>query len=54
MIIKMQSVLFPYARHREEKKRVVLTKKDRVNADRVVMIFLFAITIVAAVIFSLN
>ena len=52
MIIKVQSLLFPFARQREEKKPVVLSKKDKVNADRIVMIFLLILTIIAAVIFS--
>lgn len=52
MIIKVQNILLPYARQRAEKKPVVLSKKDKVNADRVVMIFLLIITIVAAVILS--
>lgn len=52
MIIKLQSILFPFARQREEKKTVQLTRKDRVNADRVVMFFLFALTIAGAIIFS--
>ena len=52
MIIKLQSVLFPYAGQREVKQPVVLTKKDKVKADRVVMGILFAIMVIAAVIFS--
>ena len=52
MIIKIQSILFPYARQKEDKKPVQLAKKDRVYADRVVMILLFIVIIVAAVIFS--
>ncbi|MES2651821.1 MAG: hypothetical protein V4663_08775 [Bacteroidota bacterium] len=52
MIIKFQSILFPYARQREEKKPVILSKKDKVNADRIVVIFLFILTIAAAIIFS--
>lgn len=52
MIIKMQSILFPYARQREEKKPVVLTKQDKINADRIVMILLFALTTIAAILFA--
>jgi hypothetical protein len=52
MIIKLQNVLYPYARQREAKKPIVLSRQDKVNADRIVMIFLFALSIVAAVIFS--
>ena len=52
MIIKIQSILFPYARQKEDKKPVLLTKKDRVSADRIVMILLFIAIIVTAIIFS--
>ena len=52
MIIKLQSILFPYAGQREERKPIVLSKQDKINADRLVMILLFALTTVAAVIFS--
>lgn len=52
MIIKVQSLLFPYARQREEKQPKVLTRKDRINADRVVMLALFLLTIAGAILFS--
>ena len=52
MIIKTQSILFPYARQKEDKKPVQIAKKNRVNADRVVMILLFIVIIIVAVIFS--
>ena len=53
MIIKVQNVLFPYARQREDRNQVQLTKKDRVNADRLVMILLLAGITAGAIIFSL-
>jgi len=52
MIIKMQSILFPYAGQKEDKKPMVLTKRDKINADRLVMILLFAVMVIVAVIFS--
>ena len=52
MIIKPQSILFPYARQKEDKKPVQLPQKDRVYADRVVMILLFVVIIVTAIFFS--
>ncbi len=52
MIIKIQSILFPYARQRGKKEPATVSKKDKVNADRIVMILLFIMVIVAAIIFS--
>lgn len=52
MIIKLQSILFPYATQGVERKPIQLSKKDRINADRLVMLFLFGLTIAGAIIFS--
>lgn len=52
MIIKIQSILFPYARQKEDKKPVQLAQKDRIYADRMVMILLLIVIIIAAIFFS--
>jgi hypothetical protein len=52
MILKLQSILFPYARHREPRKKIILTKSDRIAADRLIMGLLLIAVIIAAVIFS--
>lgn len=52
MIIKLQAASTTYARHKEEKIVKPLTKADRVKGDRLVMLFLFLITIIGAVIFA--
>ncbi len=51
MIIKLP-ISFSYARHKEEKISKPLTQKERVAADRLVMILLFLFTVIGAVIFS--
>ena len=48
MIIKLNSA-FGYARHKETKVSKPLTHKEKVNADRLFMIILLIITIIAAV-----
>jgi hypothetical protein len=52
MIIKMQSVIFPYVRQKEIKKASTLRKSDRVMADRIMMAILFGVVIVAAILFT--
>lgn len=49
MIIKLTSP-FAYARHKETKVAKPLSHKEKVNADRLFMIILLMITIVAAVV----
>lgn len=51
MIFKLQTP-YTYARHKEEKVVKPLTHKDRVNADRLVMLILLVIAITTAVIFA--
>jgi len=52
MIIKLQSVLFPYARQREDKGTTDLTKKAKIKADRTLIFLLFLLVIVWSVIYS--
>ncbi|MEJ5994681.1 hypothetical protein WG904_09665 [Pedobacter sp. Du54] len=52
MILKLQSIFFPYARHREAKQPKLVSKQDKINADRLVMLVLFALTIASAIILS--
>ncbi|SFG65449.1 hypothetical protein [Pedobacter insulae] len=52
MIIKVQSILFPYVRQWEIQKARASKKSDRIIADRIVMAILFGITIAAALLFS--
>lgn len=52
MIVKLQSILFPFAGQREQKRPILLSKQDKINADRLVMFFLFALSIAVAVIAS--
>jgi hypothetical protein len=52
MIIKMQSMLFPYVRQKEIKKASPLRKSDRVMADRILMAIMFCAVIIAAIVFS--
>ena len=52
MIIKVQSILFPYVRHAEIKKANVVSKSDRITADRIVLALLFGATIVLSILFS--
>ena len=49
MIIKLTSP-FAYARHKETKVAKPLSHKEKVNADRLFMMILLIITIVAAVV----
>ena len=49
MIIKLNSP-FAYARHKETKVAKRLTFKEKVNADRLFMMILLIITIIAAVV----
>lgn len=52
MLIKSFTVLQAFARQKEETKTKPLTRKDWINADRVVMVILFVAVIVGAVLFS--
>jgi hypothetical protein len=52
MIIKVQSILFPYVRHIEIKKANIVSKSDRITADRIMLALLFGVTVVASILFS--
>ncbi len=52
MLIKLNPIAQIFARQKEEKVAKPLTKKDWVNADRIVMVILFASVIIGAIIFS--
>lgn len=52
MLIKSLTVLQSLAQHREEVKRKAITRKQWINADRLVMIIIFISVIVAAAVFS--
>lgn len=51
MIIKLP-ITFGYARHKEAKIVQPLTHKDRIKADRLVMVLLFLMTIAGTIIFG--
>lgn len=51
MIIKLHTAV-DYARHKEARIAKTLTRKDKIKGDRLVMVFLFLLTIVGAVIFA--
>ena len=51
MIIKLP-ISFSYARHKEARVLKPLTQKQRIAADRLVMILLFLVTIIVAVVLS--
>ncbi|WP_200911877.1 hypothetical protein [Pedobacter sp. Hv1] len=51
MIIKLHSP-YTYARHKEGKVVSPVSHKDRVNADRIVMLILLLIAITTAIIFA--
>ena len=53
MLIKLNPIAQIFARQKEEDKAAhPLTKKDWINADRIVMIILFVSVIIGAIIFS--
>lgn len=52
MLIKLHSILQVFARQKEEKKERHLTRKEWINADRMVMIALILSVIIGAIIFS--
>ena len=53
MLIKLNPIAQIFARQKEEEKAArPLTKKDWINADRIVMIILFVSVIIGAIIFS--
>ncbi|WP_316746324.1 hypothetical protein [Pedobacter gandavensis] len=52
MLSKSFSIFHVFARQNKEKTSRVLTKKEWVNADRIVLLFLLLATIVGAIIFS--
>jgi hypothetical protein len=51
MIIKLP-IPFTYARHKEARTTQPLSYNERLKADRLVMIFLFILTIAGAAIFA--
>lgn len=52
MLSKSFSIFHVFARQKKESTKRVLTKREWVNADRVVLIFLLLATIAGAIIFS--
>lgn len=52
MLVKLNLLFPPLARKERPAKKAVLTKKQWVNADRIVMLLLFLSVIIAAVVFS--
>ena len=52
MLIKLNSILHIFARQKEEKAARRLTRKEWINADRIVMIILILSVIIGAIIFS--
>jgi hypothetical protein len=52
MLIKLSPILQVFARQREEKKEQPLTRKEWINADRIVMAILIISVIIGAIIFS--
>lgn len=51
MIIKLHNP-FTYARHTVVKEIQPLTVKEKVKSDRIVLIILFALTVLGAILFS--
>jgi hypothetical protein len=51
MIIKLP-IPFLYARHKEARTVQQLTRRDRIKADRLVMVLLFVFVIIGAIIFA--
>jgi hypothetical protein len=52
MIIKLAIPFTTYARHRQEKVVKPITYKERVKADRLVMVILLLMTIAGAILTS--
>lgn len=52
MLIKLNPILQVFARRKEEKAERPLSRKEWINADRIVMIILILSVIVCAIIFS--
>jgi hypothetical protein len=52
MLIKLNSILHIFARQKEEKVERRLTRKEWINADRIVMLVLILSVIIGAIIFS--
>ena len=52
MLIKSFTVLQAFARQKEETQARPITRKQWINADRIVMIALFLTVIVGAILFS--
>ncbi|WP_165503628.1 hypothetical protein [Pedobacter hiemivivus] len=52
MLIKLNSILHIFARQKEEKAERPLTRKEWINADRIVMLVLILSVIIGAIIFS--
>lgn len=51
MIIKLNTP-FSFARQKEEKVKKPLTHTEKVNADRVILLFILMFTIVGVIVFS--
>lgn len=52
MLIKLNPILQVFARQKEEKKERPLSRKEWINADRIVMLVLVVGVIIGAIIFS--
>lgn len=53
MLINLNPIAQIFARQKEEEKAArPLTRKDWINADRIVMVILFASVIIGAIVFS--
>lgn len=52
MLIKLNPILQVFARRKEERAERELTRKEWINADRIVMLILIVAVIIGAVIFS--
>lgn len=52
MLVKLNPILQVFARQKEERAERTLTRKEWINADRIVMAILFIGVIAGAIIFS--
>ena len=52
MLIKLNPILQVFARQKEEKATRPLSRKEWINADRIVMLILIIGVIIGAIIFS--
>jgi len=52
MLIKLNPILQVFARRKEERAEQPLSRKEWINADRIVMLILIVGVIVGAIIFS--